>query len=69
MQLTQHFIGLTTKFLSHCIQLLQNLNLSGPDLLESTRTLTARKPLNFGNSESPTRKLGKPISEFVFLSF
>ena len=50
-------------------------SLRGPDLLESTRTLTARKPLNFGNSESLTRKLGKSDSEtrktteFVFLSF
>ena len=38
-------------------------SLSGPNVLESTRTLTARKPLNFGNSGSLTRKLGKSDSE------
>ena len=40
-----------------------NYVLSGPNVLESTRTLAARKPLNFGNSESLTRKLGKSDSE------
>ena len=37
--------------------------LEWPNVLESTRTLTARKPLNFGNSESLTQKLGKSDSE------
>ena len=43
-------------------------NLHGPSRHGKPSTSETRK-VWLGNSESPTRKLGKPISEFVFLSF